>query len=311
MGNVLCGSPDQSVMLFIGIPLLVCASGFYATVISTSVVLPGKASARSVQFLQSTRFFFFRFRADTWWWGCTMMTRSLLLSLLPVLAADVPRVQMLSAIGLFAIAGALQVRFWPWKVPILNAIDAVVTFLIALTILTAGAFLPQVQGDEEEAHTFAIAAMLICLYSSISIVFFMCASAFFWQGTNSNVHPIFLLRRAPNDQLIVLKLCALGESILSLVAESLAERTGSLPFYDLESLEVALSVMDELGIPNTPALPKLRRRVHMPVASSGGKQDSQPRPDAEGLKTVSKAKQDCRTLTGTKTTEAALSTNWV
>jgi len=309
--NVFCGSRDQYVMLCIGIPLLVCTSGFYGAIISMCVVLPAKASARSAQFLQASRFLFFRFRADTWWWGCMMMTRSLLLSLLPVLAADVPRVQMLSGIGLFAVAGALQVRFWPWKVPILNAIDAAVMFLLALIISTVGAFLPQVQGDEEDAYTFGIAMMLMCLYSSISIVFLMSASAFLWQGTNNSVHPVFLLRRAPDDKLISMKLGVLGESISSLVADSLAERTSFLPFYDLETLEVALTIMDELGLPNTPALPKLRSRVHMPAASSGCKQDSQPEPDAESLETVSKAKQDCQTLIDTKTAEQALSTNWV
>lgn len=126
------------------------------------------------------------------------------------------------------------------------------------------------------------------------------------------MHPFFLLRRAPNDKLIAVKLGALGASISPLRIESLAELTNALPFYDLETLEVALTVIDELDLPNSPALTKLRRRVHMLAPSSGGKQGSQPMPRAESSKTIPNTKQDSQTVHDANSSiEEASSTNWV
>jgi len=92
-----------------------------------------------------------------------------------------------------------------------------------------------------------------------------------------------------------MKLGLLGRSISCLAEANLVELTSGLQFYDLEALELALSVTDELDLPNGPSFPKLRRRVHIGVPSSGGKKEEQKVLNAESAEEVPKDMQEPHT----------------
>merc|ERR1719428_1577963 len=103
--------------------------------------------------------------------------------------------------------------------------------------------------------------MVVLLYASVAIVFSVAAGTLILRGPKSDAHPAFLLRRAPDKQCISIKLEALGKSISNRTAMSLDEIMSALPFYDLNNIERALTVLDEVIIAYSKPAKMFRRRV--------------------------------------------------
>ena len=57
----------------------------------------------------------------------------------------------------------VQIYNWPWKAPILNVVDMVVCFLLAILVVVAGFFAPPATGDVLEILNGFSMAVLVCL----------------------------------------------------------------------------------------------------------------------------------------------------
>ena len=69
-----------------------------------------------------------------------------LLALTVVLAPDHPAVQCLGCQIILMTFMAVQIYNWPWKAPILNVVDMVICFLLAILVVVAGFYVPAASG---------------------------------------------------------------------------------------------------------------------------------------------------------------------
>ena len=63
-----------------------------------------------------------------------------------VLAPDDPAVQCLGCQIILMTFMAVQIYNWPWKAPILNVVDMVICFLLAILVVVAGFYVPAASG---------------------------------------------------------------------------------------------------------------------------------------------------------------------
>ena len=63
-----------------------------------------------------------------------------------VLAPDYPAVQCLGCQIILMTFMAVQIYNWPWKAPILNVVDMVICFLLAILVVVAGFYVPAASG---------------------------------------------------------------------------------------------------------------------------------------------------------------------
>ena len=80
-----------------------------------------------------------------------------------VLAPDAPALQCLGCQIILMTFLVVQVYNWPWKAPILNLVDMVVCFLLAIMVVVGGFFAPTAQGDVLEILNGFSIAVLACL----------------------------------------------------------------------------------------------------------------------------------------------------
>ena len=80
-----------------------------------------------------------------------------------VLAPDAPALQCLGCQIVLMTYMVVQIYNWPWKAPILNVVDMVVCFLLAILVVVAGFFAPPATGDVLEILNGFSMAVLVCL----------------------------------------------------------------------------------------------------------------------------------------------------
>eukprot|EP00913_Durusdinium_trenchii_P016816 g15806.t1 len=107
--------------------------------------VPHWSVRRRDAFVAAVRFLVFRFRLDAWWFGVPLLVRGPLLSLPVVLATDYPPVQIVSIAMILSSFLVGQMIFWPWKVPMLNLSDCIVSFCVTLLVTTASLHLKIVE----------------------------------------------------------------------------------------------------------------------------------------------------------------------
>jgi len=250
--HVVCGEGDYSAMLGLGVPLLIGALGFYAAVICLAFYAPRMAQAGNTDFLQASRFFLFRFRPDCWWWGLVLMARATMMSLAPVVATDDSRVQMLIIIMTLATTLSLQVYFWPWKVPLLNLLDATISVCLMLIIAIVSSFITNeavddLQGSSKAGFSVMLLFLVGLLYSSCAILVFMAVSALWFKGPLGSPSDAFLLRQAPDPELLSILFHQTAEKIAKLPPKSTEKIFSALPIYDLTLCERIVTLVEQAG----------------------------------------------------------------
>ncbi|CAK9021796.1 Potassium channel GORK, partial [Durusdinium trenchii] len=133
--NIICGSDEHTAMLVIGwILLVVFVLGFVALCTFAVIQVPTWSANRRDHLVAAVRFLVFRFRLDSWWFGLPLLARGPLLSLPVVFATDYPPIQVIAIAMIMSGLLVLQMHFWPWKVPVLNLTDCIVSFGITLLV---------------------------------------------------------------------------------------------------------------------------------------------------------------------------------
>uniref|UniRef100_A0A7S0B8G9 Tyrosine-protein kinase ephrin type A/B receptor-like domain-containing protein n=1 Tax=Pyrodinium bahamense TaxID=73915 RepID=A0A7S0B8G9_9DINO len=268
---ILCGSDIHHAMLAIAVPLLACALAFLAYLIALAWWAPAKSacsdeSARAA-FLRSTKFIFERCRPDQWFWGCFVLPRSLLMSMVPVLAPDDSRVQVVLFASLLAVYMVLQVRVWPWRVPVMNVLDLVVAMLLVLAIVTAGvAFVPLASTSSSSSGfaslliLFLMAPLFLtgCVFLGAGIVTFhrrfMARGA--EDGTvvgcdgrrSSWISASSVFPQTLQSQGLAEELAAQSAALQDMSAEEVRSLVWSLEVYDSYAVAAALSALAAAGL---------------------------------------------------------------
>mmetsp|Transcript_5612 Transcript_5612/g.13905 ORF Transcript_5612/g.13905 Transcript_5612/m.13905 type:complete len:246 (-) Transcript_5612:117-854(-) len=183
-----------------------------------------------------TRFLYYRFRSDRWYWGSVLMVRSFLIAMVPIVSPDNGNVQVLmlmSVAGVFMLAQALIL---PWKTYLLNAADTAVLLMLVLIGAAASAFTEQ-ENSDSSFTTFILlifsAGFLTVLIVLGHAVVGACAAA-------RGKRPLAVadLEGTTTDFVTCIK--ALGY----LNEQSVAQMLGSLGYFDRLAIKQFLAMMN-------------------------------------------------------------------
>ena len=110
--EVLCNSEDHTPLVLVGLLDLVCF--VLCLYVLACYITWQQPSRRDVAFATRYRFFFGRFQPDKYYFGLLFLSRSLVLSFIPVMfSSQGPRLLVL----LICLCGytVVQLRTWPWR----------------------------------------------------------------------------------------------------------------------------------------------------------------------------------------------------
>jgi hypothetical protein len=161
--GILCNSDQQRAMGGVGIFLMLFITTFYSVIVYLACIAPGRTQ-KDPKFLYLVRFLVFKYRLDRWWWCCVPIPRGLCVSLVPVIAANDARVQLvylLIILGCYTIA---VVQFNPWKAPLINFMDAVTSALLMQILIFAKSFLPSSSKLEDFNFDWAMFGCCMVVY---------------------------------------------------------------------------------------------------------------------------------------------------
>ncbi|CAE7320100.1 Grm8 [Symbiodinium necroappetens] len=115
----------------------------------TTVMYPSRiTSGAGLQLVNRYRFLFQRFRPECYYYGLVLLFRNAFVALFPVAFVSMPEVQVVLMGALFVFGGALQVRSWPWRTPMANYADLVMTAFLQVVLLGAA---PLLEIDKEQS----------------------------------------------------------------------------------------------------------------------------------------------------------------
>ena len=244
--DVICGSSDHDVMLIFGWLLLsIFVLGFVAVCGFAAFMVPSWSARRKDRLVASVRFLVFRFRLDSWWFGVPLLVRGPLLSLPVVLATDYPPVQIMTITGVMAVFLVMLMLAWPWKVPMLNLTDCVVTFCITLLVTTSSLFLPPVEGPMKAFAHGISTAMLSGIGVAMGIMCCMTVSALIYRGAMGGKKElrIFNLGKVTNSSKLAGKVKELATELERIEQSDLVTKISGLSVFDMNKITACITLL--------------------------------------------------------------------
>jgi hypothetical protein len=147
-----------------GLFLLFFSVAFYVLVCWLTFVAPAKSKI-DPSFLFGIRFLVLKYRLDRWWWCIVPMPRAFLISLVPIIGGDDPRVSLMLLLLIIGSYNLTVVHYAPWKAPILNLIDAGSCALLLIIVIFAKGYLPPVTTIDEGVYSGIMIASVMILYT--------------------------------------------------------------------------------------------------------------------------------------------------
>lgn len=93
--DVICWEGEEHIILVIfGVFMTGTMILYWCTLVFATRVAPLRSAVNDTFFLAASRFLFFRFRPDYWWYGTWFILRGPLLTLPIVIFTDLPQVQL-------------------------------------------------------------------------------------------------------------------------------------------------------------------------------------------------------------------------
>jgi hypothetical protein len=248
--SVICWTAEHHALIVPGAILLLFALSFYVLAIYLAVVVPKRAAAGNTQFLASTRFLFGRFHADCWWWGCVLLMRALCFTMIPVVARDNGRLQLILVNLVLITASVFQIRCWSWKVPLLNVSDAAICILMAMTSTTASAFMEKETGSNYETFSNLLIAQVGMLYGLCLVVLLISVVFVVRRGPMGETHDFFNLQKSPNAGVMTHQFLELVRTTEGLEEQedTIKDVFKQLPFYDVMTIDHAFKIFSVSGL---------------------------------------------------------------
>eukprot|EP00439_Symbiodinium_sp_Y106_P040602 s2809_g4.t8 len=235
-------------------------------------------------FLSATRFLFFRFRTDYWWYGTWFILRGPLLSLPVVIFTDLPQVQLFVMTAVLVTYMVMQLTTWPWKTPLINLADGAMSMMFILLLAVGASFLDSLEGEARAAAASLAVAVLGILYFIAFVLLCLVAVAMLHKtamGSASEL-PILTLGRPPSNTELRQALDSLHAAYEEAAVGTIEAAIEDLSVYDRRMLATVLTTLAPY-FSNDKRL-RLMRRLSVSVttsqsALSGGK----PSPTAADL----------------------------
>ena len=243
--GVFCGSPDHAAMLVIGW-LLLSVLVLFVTFCTFAVIKVPKWSAMAKgRLVAAVRFLISRFRLDSWWFGVPLLIRGPLINLPIVLATDYPPIQVVSIAVILTFMMLVQMLAWPWKVPLLNLTDCIISFGIVMLVTTSALFLPS-SGNAMHAFAEGVSTtMLICLAISVAMMFVMTVSALFWRSALGGTGEIrfFNLGKTPDCELLAAKIKSMAAALEQIEMNDLSENIQDMSVFDIQKITTCITLL--------------------------------------------------------------------
>ncbi|CAK9016204.1 Potassium channel GORK, partial [Durusdinium trenchii] len=244
--DVICGSEEHTLMLVIGWCMLcTCVLGFVALCTYAVVRVPHWSVRRRDAFVAAVRFLVFRFRLDAWWFGVPLLVRGPLLSLPVVLATDYPPVQIVSIAMILSSFLVGQMIFWPWKVPMLNLSDCIVSFCVTLLVTTASLHLKIVDGPMIVFAEAVSTSMLSGIFAALGIMVLMTSSALIYRSALGGKQELRIFNLGPvtNSKRLAMKVKAMASKLEVMEMDDLSARLAALAVFDMNKVTTCITLL--------------------------------------------------------------------
>jgi len=117
--------------------LTLYVAGFWALCLYAVCALPSWMNNKRREMVLCFRFLIFRLRVDSWWFEVIWITRGPFLAFCILLLPDATTMQIhVLCMGLVAYL-LLQTYMWPWKVPIMNVFDQLVSICLLFLVIAS------------------------------------------------------------------------------------------------------------------------------------------------------------------------------
>jgi len=191
--DVLCWEEDYSMWLTLGVIFtLFYGVGFFTLCAVANWKAPS-ASHDIPRFTMFFRFLLFRFRTDRWYWGTVLMTRSLCMSLVPIVGSNNGNLQLLlftMTLGTFLPA---QCYVMPWKTALLNYADSITMLVLLYVVGGANSFV----GKAEDGEPYSIFMLVVFTFGFGMLAIVIARAATMIRSSASKKSPVKLVG---NDQ---------------------------------------------------------------------------------------------------------------
>mmetsp|Transcript_62487 Transcript_62487/g.167356 ORF Transcript_62487/g.167356 Transcript_62487/m.167356 type:complete len:1288 (-) Transcript_62487:285-4148(-) len=219
--------------------------GFFTYCLVCNYIAP-RRTATSPFFVMATRFLYFRFRTDRWFWGSVLMVRAILLAMIPILYPTDANAQVFCLCSVGTGFLVLQLVETPWKTKLLNTCDSCVLVMLILLAAAASAFTEQ----EEAAGSVFTTVIMLTLCSGIGVIVTIFGFAFNsvvseWKKGGQSSEPPADPELARSLNKVIRALAALGEKEILTIFQSLGP-------YDVAVIQSFVGMLTlELKLPKT------------------------------------------------------------
>ncbi|CAK8994853.1 Soluble TNF receptor II (Cytokine response-modifying protein B) [Durusdinium trenchii] len=241
--EILCDDAEADIMRTIGLALqTLYVVGFQVICTYAAYNMPFWVANKRRQMVRSFRFMIFRCRVDCWWFEAFLMLRGPLMSLTMVLMVDSTALQIFSVTMILALFLMVLVFVWPWKVPLLNLFDALMTLALMLLVMVAPAA-HRSDGKQVSAvvmgifGTMVLSLALLVLFVILHRRVLLEDNVFFNLGT---LHSARTVRE---------KLQFFSTAMLHLESEAIETALQQISVHDLRTITVSLDLLATELIP--------------------------------------------------------------
>lgn len=249
--SILCSSDEHIVMSLSGSALILLVVAFLSTCAWALKKLPQWSSQDRTFPIIASQFLTDQFRVDSWWFGLLVLLRGPVLSLLITVFTNEPKSQiMLITMAMITYLVVLLLA-WPFKIPLLNALEAACSWSVLILVLGGSLYLP---ASDSEAMDFSSISTLLSLVTALffigaSLVVAMAHAVGFCLTRKERRFYLLDLGRLPvnNELAQLLVQSALGISRLD--QELLEERLQTLSPFDSGLLLKCISMLSVEVLP--------------------------------------------------------------
>lgn len=161
------------------------------------------------------------------------------------LFTDLPQVQLFVMTAVLELYMVLQLVVWPWKTPLINLADGVMSMLLILLLSVASAFLDPLEGDVRAVYSTLAGVLLAGLYSVTFILLAMVLTAFCHRAAmgSQDELAILTLGKPPSTTSLLEGLGALCDAIQEVDGEFLIQTIDEFNVYDRRMLANVLTTV--------------------------------------------------------------------
>mmetsp|Transcript_86921 Transcript_86921/g.137868 ORF Transcript_86921/g.137868 Transcript_86921/m.137868 type:complete len:434 (-) Transcript_86921:101-1402(-) len=244
--GVMCGSAEHDMMLVIAwILLVVFVLGFVALCAFAAFMVPRWSAKQKNHLVACVRFLVFRFRLDSWWFGVPLLVRGPLINLPVVAATDYPPIQVVVIAMVLTTGMVLQMLAWPWKVPMLNVTDCIISFCIVLLVTTSTLYLNKIDSTMYAFASGVSTAMLSGIGVAIGIMVLMTGSALFYRSAmgGKKDFKIFSLGSVASSAELAQKVKEMCVELEKAEIADLSSRVGALAVFDTQKITACITLL--------------------------------------------------------------------